>query len=303
MAQAIGILGTGKMGAAMWRRLQSQGHVAAVFDALPAATKPLAALGAPVAADPAALAAGADVVVISLPRSSDVESVVPGPKGLLAGLRRGSIVVDTTSGEPSVSAALALEFTAAGGFYLDAGVSGGVAGAEAGTLKIMAGGDPSAFERARPVLDLLGTRIWHCGPAGTGHAMKTVLNLAAQTKLMAEIESLALGVKAGLDAHQVAEVLELAVWKHFLLGKAGRIPFQFVLALVGKDFDVAMRLAAEQGVPVPVTGAAVQAMRAMRAEVGGDADLMEFVGVVERWNGVRLDGRDAARDAGKSLAD
>ena len=292
MAQAIGILGTGKMGAAMWRRLHAQGQSAAVFDTLPAATKPLASLGAQVAADPAALAARVDVVVVSLPRASDVESVVRGPKGLLAGIRRGAIVVDTTSGEPSVSAVLAVEIAAAGGSYLDAGVSGGVAGADAGTLKIMAGGDPGAFERARPVLDLLGTRIWHCGPAGTGHAMKTVLNLAAQTKLMAEIESLALGVKAGLDAHQVAEVLDLAVWKHFLLGEGGRIPFQFVLALVTKDFDVAMRLAAELGVPVPVTGAAVQAMRAMRAEVGGDADLMEFVGVVERWNGVRLDGSD-----------
>jgi 3-hydroxyisobutyrate dehydrogenase-like beta-hydroxyacid dehydrogenase len=169
-------------------------------------------------------------------------------------------------------------------------VSGGAAGAEAGTLKIMAGGDADVFARARPVLDLLGTRIWHCGPAGTGHAMKTVLNLAAQTKLMAEIESLALGVKAGLDAHQVAEVLELGVWQHFLLGPDGRIPFRFVLGLVGKDFDVAMRLAAERGVPVPVTGAAVQAMRAIRADAGSDADLMEFVGVVERWNDVRLDG-------------
>jgi len=292
MAHAIGILGTGKMGAAMWRRLETQGIRAMIFDALPAATAPLASAGARVASDPAALAAQSDVIVVSLPRSADVESVVRGPKGLLAGLRRGALVVDTTSGEPSVSAGLAKEIAGAGAAYLDAGVSGGVAGADAGTLKIMVGGDGAAFERARPLLEQLGKRIWHCGPPGTGHAMKTVLNLAAQTKLMAEIESLALGVKAGLDAHQVAEVLELGVWQHFLLGAGGRIPFQFVLELVGKDFDVAMRLAAEQGVPVPVTGAAVQAMRAIRAEVGGGADLMEFVGVVERRNGVRLDGRD-----------
>jgi 3-hydroxyisobutyrate dehydrogenase len=292
MAHAIGILGTGKMGAAMWRRLQTQGIAAAVFDALASATAPLASAGARVASDPASLAAQSDVVVVSLPRSADVESVVRGPKGLLAGLRPGALVVDTTSGEPSFSAALAREIAGAGAAYLDAGVSGGVAGADAGTLKIMVGGDAEAFARARPLLEQLGKRIWHCGPPGTGHAMKTVLNLAAQTKLMAEIESLALGVKAGLDAHQVAEVLELGVWQHFLLGAGGRIPFQFVLDLVGKDFDVAMRLAAEQGVPVPVTGAAVQAMRAIRAEVGGGADLMEFVGVVERRNGVRLDGRE-----------
>jgi 3-hydroxyisobutyrate dehydrogenase len=298
MDQAIGIIGTGRMGGGMWRRLQSQGHTATIYDVSPAATDALAALGAPVAADPAALAERADLVVLSLPRSSDVESVVDGPRGLATGLRPGTIVLDTTSGEPSMSARLAVTLAEAGAEYLDAGVSGGVAGAEAGTLKIMAGGDAATFERARPVLDLLGTRLWHCGPAGTGHAMKTVLNLAAQTKLMAEIESLALGVKAGLDAHQVAEVLELGVWQHFLLGPDGRIPFQFVLALVGKDFDVAMRLAAERGVPVPVTGAAVQAMRTVRAEVGGDADLMEFVGVVERWNDVRLDGASTPHGQG-----
>ena len=294
-APAIGIVGTGKMGAGMWRRLHDKAHTATVFDVSAAATAALAALGAPVADDPAALAASVDVVILSLPRSADVEVAVDGTRGVAAGVRAGAIVIDTTSGEPSVSARLAETLASAGASYLDAGVSGGVAGAEAGTLKIMAGGDVAAFERARPVLDLLGTRVWHCGAAGTGHAMKTVLNLAAQTKLMAEIESLALGVKAGLDAHQVAEVLELGVWQHFLLGPDGRIPFQFVLALVGKDFDVAMRLAAERGVPVPVTGAAVQAMRAVRATVGGDADLMEFVGVVERWNDVRLDGNEGER--------
>jgi 3-hydroxyisobutyrate dehydrogenase-like beta-hydroxyacid dehydrogenase len=291
MSKAIGIVGTGRMGAAMWRRLNRQAYAAAVFDALPEATESLASAGAQVMPDPAALAAHADLVVLSLPRSSDVESVVCGPKGLLSGLRPGAVVIDTTSGEPRISATLAGLINDAGGSYLDAGVSGGVAGAEAGTLKIMVGGDPEAFERARPILEALGKRIWHCGPPGTGHAMKTVLNLAAQTKLMVEIESLSVGVKAGLDAHQVAEVLELGVWQHFLLGPSGRIPFQFVLDLVGKDFDVAMGLAAERGVPVPITSAAVQAMRAIRAEVGGAADLMEFVGVVERRNAIRLDGR------------
>lgn len=289
MTQSLGILGAGRMGSAIWRRLQSQGRIAAVVDVDPAATHALAARGAAVAADPAGLAALADAVIVSLPRSSDVEAVVGGPRGLAAGIRPGAIVIDTTSGEPSLSARLAAALARAGGAYLDAGVSGGVAGAEAGTLKIMAGGDASTYERARPLLDLLGTRVWHCGPAGSGHAMKTVLNLAAQTKLMAEIESLALGTRAGLDPRQIAEVLELGVWQHFLLGPAGRIPFQFALALVAKDFDVAMRLAAECGVPVPVTGAAVQAMRAISAEAGRGADLMDFVSVIERWNDVRLD--------------
>lgn len=292
MAPAIGILGTGRMGAAMWRRLAAQDMRASVFDLSSAATAPLVAAGAKLAASPAALAAAADVVLLSLPRSADVESSLPGRDGLLAGLRRGGLVIDTTSGEPSVSARIALDVAACGAAYLDAGVSGGVAGAEAGALKIMVGGEADAFARARPLLERLGQRLWHCGPPGTGHAMKTVLNLAAQTKLMAEIEALALGVRAGLAAGQVSEVLDLAVWQHFLLGPNGRVPFQFALELVGKDFDVAMRLAAEQGVPVPVTGAAVQTMRAFRARAGGEADLMRFVDLVEQQIGRRLDGRE-----------
>jgi 3-hydroxyisobutyrate dehydrogenase len=107
MDLALGIVGTGTRGAGMWRRLQSQGRGAAVFDVATPATEPLVAAGATAAADPAGLAAGADLVILSLPRSSDVEAVVHGPKGLLAGLRPDAIVVDTTSGEPSVSAALA----------------------------------------------------------------------------------------------------------------------------------------------------------------------------------------------------
>jgi len=299
MAQPLGIIGTGKMGTGMWRRLASQGRVASVYDVEPAASAALAEQGAVVARDAAALAESAQIVILSLPRSSDVEDVLEGPRGLLAGRRPGTIVLDTTSGEPAVSARIAERLSSVDAGYLDAGVSGGVAGAEAGTLKIMLGGDAGTFERVRPLLELLGKRVWHCGPAGAGHAMKTVLNLAAQTKLMAEIESLALGVKAGLDPRQVAEVLELEVWQHFLLGPEGRIPFQFVLALVEKDFDVAMGLAAECGVPLPVTGAAVQTMRAIRAEVGGVADLMEFVGVVERWNDVRLDAAPASSDGGR----
>lgn len=291
MADAIGILGTGRMGAAMGRRLAAQGVATIVFDAAPAAVAAMVASGAQAAESPAALAGAVDVVLLSLPRSADVESILPGRAGLLAGLRRGALVLDTTSGEPSVSARVAEQVAERGAAYLDAGVSGGVAGAEAGTLKIMVGGAGEAFARARPLLERLGQRIWHCGPAGTGHAMKTVLNLAAQTKLMAEIESLALGVRAGLDAHQVAEVLDLSVWQHFLLGPQGRVPFQFALELVGKDFDVAMRLAAERGVPVPVTGTAVQTMRAFRARAGGDADLMAFVGLVEEQIGARLDGQ------------
>ena len=199
-------------------------------------------------------------------------------------------MVDTTSGRPAVSRRVAEALSGNGVGYLDAGVSGGVGGAAAGTLKIMIGGDARLVARCRPLLEALGTSRWHCGPVGSGHAMKTVLNLSAQTKMMAEIESLLIARAAGLDAQQTAEVLGLGVWQHYLLGIDGRTPFGFTLGLVTKDHDVAMGLASDLHVAAPVSATAQQAMRAVMNELGPDADLVDFVGVFEKWSNVSIDG-------------
>jgi len=289
MSQQIGIIGVGRMGAAMWSCLHGAGHDALVYDAFPGATAALAGAGAPVAASVAEVGAGADVIVLSLPNSGDVDAVVGGPDGLAAALRPGALVIDTTSGEPSTSRRVAAVVAAAGGAYLDAGVSGGPPGALAGTLKIMVGGDPGAFARAQWVLDILGSQIWHCGGAGTGHAMKTALNLSNQGKMLLEIEALMLCGRAGLDPAQVADVLELRTWQHFLLGPDGRVPFGFAIDLAVKDWNVASGLAGEHKVPMPIAGAVMQAMRAIRAEAGPDADLIDAVEVMERWAQYDLD--------------
>ena len=191
-------------------------------------------------------------------------------------------VLDTTSGRPAVSRRVGAALAAQGVDYLDVGVSGGVAGAAAGTLKLMIGGDEAVVARCDDLLAALGPSRWHCGDIGAGHAMKTVLNLAAQTKLMAEMEALLLGTAAGLDPDQVADVLGLAVWQTFLLGEGGRRPFGFTIELVCKDFDVAAQLAAEHGVAMPVNANALQLMRAALRELGPDADLMDYVGIAER---------------------
>jgi 3-hydroxyisobutyrate dehydrogenase len=177
MSQEIGIIGVGKMGAAMWRCLAAAGTTATVYDTFAPSAEALAEAGAVVAATPAELTAAVDVVILSLPNSGDVEGVVA---DIVSALRAGVVVIDTTSGEPAISRRVAETVAATGAAYLDAGVSGGPPGAEAGTLKIMVGGDATAFEHAQPVLDILGGRIWHCGGPGTGHAMKTALNLSNQ---------------------------------------------------------------------------------------------------------------------------
>ncbi|MFM8305164.1 MAG: NAD(P)-dependent oxidoreductase [Actinomycetota bacterium] len=282
----VGIIGVGRMGAGMWRCLRAAGCTASVVDQHPGAAEALGADGAPVVASAAELVAGADVVIVSLPTSADVASVLD---RAIDALRPGAVVLDTTSCEPAVSRVIASRVEAAGGAYLDAGISGGPAGALAGTLKIMVGGDPAAYARIAPLLGVLGAQVWHCGGPGTGHAMKTALNLSNQGKMLLELEALMMCGRAGLDPRQVAEVLELRTWSHFLLGEQGRVPFGFAIDLAVKDWGVATGVATEHRVPMPIATACAQVMRAARAVAGPDADLVDVVAVVEQWAGYDLD--------------
>jgi 3-hydroxyisobutyrate dehydrogenase-like beta-hydroxyacid dehydrogenase len=198
-----------------------------------------------------------------------------------------------TSGAPALSRDIAALLEASDISYVDAGVSGGVGGAASGALRIMVGGDEAVFRRAEPTLTMLGSSIFHCGPVGSGHAMKTLLNLSNQTKMVVEMEALLIGTKAGLDPRQIAEVLGMTAWPHYLLGPGGRREFGFAMSHYCKDYDVALGLATDVGVAAPVGAAAQQLMRAVRArlsEDGHDPDIIEYVSDLERAAGVSLDG-------------
>jgi 3-hydroxyisobutyrate dehydrogenase len=286
----VGIIGTGAMGAGMWARLHDQGVTAAVHDVDTAATARLAEQGATVHADATELAEACDVVVLSLPRSGDVEQATLGARGV-ADAGPGTTVLDTTSGVPSASRAIGDALADRGVGYADVGVTGGVEGARAGTLLMMAGGRDDVIDAGMGVLELLSRRVVRCGDVGAGHTMKTLLNQANQTKLIAELEALIVATKVGLDPAVTADVLGLTVWQNWLLGDAGRREFGFTLGLANKDFDVAMQLAADAGVAIPVGAAGHQSMRVARAVAGADADLIEEVGVWERFAGVRIEPR------------
>ncbi len=292
----LGIIGVGAMGGPMWRRLQERGRTAVACDASAAAAAAVAAEGATVAATPAELAQQCTTILLSLPTSAHVEDVALGARGIAATAAAGTLVVDLTSGVPSTSRRIAAALADAGVRYLDVGVSGGVGGARAGTLKSMVGGTPADLADARPVLDDLSARIWHCGPVGAGHLVKTLLNQSNQTKLMVELEALLVAAKAGLDPKLVAEVLETNVWNHWLFGEGGRIASAgFSLALATKDYDVALRSAAEAGVAVPVAAVANQVMRLAHGAAGPTADLIEGVSVWEGIAGTRLEPRPELR--------
>lgn len=276
------------MGSAMWRHLCDEGHRAIVFDTNADAVAALTNEGATSAASPAEVAAGVDTVICSLPRSDDVADALFGDGGFAPAAKTGTLVIDTTSGIPSRSREIAAECATHDVSYVDAGVSGGVAGARSGALNVMVGASDVDFAVARPILDMLGNNVWHCGPPGTGHAMKTVLNLSNQAKMLVEIEALLVGRAAGLDPHQMAEVLGLGVWKTFLMDVDGRRRFGFSLGMSVKDYDVGIGLAEEEDVPVRTLGAAHQTMHMILDAIGPDVDIVDYVSVLEHDANVEL---------------
>ena len=172
-------------------------------------------------ASPREIASRVDVVITCLPTSREVEGLLDGPDGLLAGLRPGTLFLDCTSGDPATSRRIAARLAERGVAFADAPVSGGTNGAEAGTLTMMVGADAGTFARARPVLEAFGSRIEHVGPVGAGHAMKAVNNALLAVNILAVGEGLAALVKAGVAPGVAVEVLNASSGRSFVSEIAG----------------------------------------------------------------------------------
>ena len=208
MSEQIGFIGLGNMGVPMAGRLLDGGYTLVVNDIRQDAARALLARGATWAASPAEVAAAAQTVITILPTSREVREVLLGGKGLLDALRPGSLVLEMTSADPSVTRELEREVVARGSALIDAPVSGGVRGAVEGTLAIMVGGDPALLERARPVLARMGKNIFHAGPVGAGHAIKLVNNMCSGGILALTIEAVAVAARAGVDPTRAVEILQ-----------------------------------------------------------------------------------------------
>ena len=192
----VGVIGLGNMGGRMARRLVDGGFVVVGYD--PVAGRAGAA-GAQEAASPAEVARRCPTVLLSLPDSTVVEPVVRGDDGVLAGAAAGTTVVDLSTASPESTVTLAAEAAARDVTYLDAGISGGAAAAEKGTLTIMAGGDAAAVDAIRPVLAPLAATVHHLGPVGAGHTAKLLNNFLNAVTLAATAEVMVAGQRAGLD--------------------------------------------------------------------------------------------------------
>ena len=251
------------------------------------------------AATPADAARGASVVITCLPVSSDVESLLDGADGLLAGLAKGAALVDCTSGDHATSRRIASRLAEHGVGFLDAPVSGGTIGAEQGTLTVMVGGDSVLLDRVRPVLSAFGKKIVHCGDVGAGDALKAVNNALLAVHVWSAAEGLAaltrLGVKAGVSAHVALDVINASsgrsnasmnLFPERVLTRA--FPRTFRLALLDKDVGIAAGVAREQKVPAPLLQLTADLFRIAHNALGEEADHVEAVKLVEQWAGVRI---------------
>ncbi len=200
----IGFVGLGNMGGRIARRLTAAGHSVLGHDPAPGAAEKT---GATPAATVAEVGRDAELILLSLPDSKVVESVVLGDDGLLAPARKGQVIVDLSTAAPGSTRRLAGLLAAEGARLIDAGVSGGAAAAERGTLTIMAGGEREEIERITPILETFAQKIFHMGGPGTGHSAKLLNNFLNAVSLAATSEVMIAGRKAGLDPHTLLDVL------------------------------------------------------------------------------------------------
>jgi 3-hydroxyisobutyrate dehydrogenase len=248
-------LGLGAIGAPMAARL-ARGRALTVWNRTRSRAEEFArASGTRVAATPREAVAGADVVITCLPTSREVEAVLHGPDGLLAGLSPGALLLDCTSGDPATSRRIAERLAGQGVAFADAPVSGGTTGAAAGTLTIMVGADEETFARALPILESIGNRIEHVGPVGAGHALKAVNNALLAVNILAVGEALAAVVKVGVPARTALDVINVSSGRSFVSETlvpdrvlTGAWPHTFRLALLEKDVGIARDLLRETGI-------------------------------------------------------
>lgn len=296
MTTRIAFLGLGAIGAPMARHLATPTFDLALWNRTRERAHTLAAgRHARVAASPADAARGAEVVITCLPTSREVESLLDGDDGLLAGMAPGAVLLDCTSGDPATSRRIAARLAERDVGFLDAPVSGGVSGAERGALTVMVGGDAALLERVRPVLDAFAAKIVHCGPVGAGHAVKAVNNALLAVHVWSAAEGLAVLAKSGVLPTVALDVINASSGRSNTTENliAQRVltrdfPRTFRLALLDKDIGIAAGVAREARVPAPLLQLTAELFSGARRELGEDADHVEAVRVVERLAGVEI---------------
>jgi 2-hydroxy-3-oxopropionate reductase len=290
----VGFIGLGIMGKPMALHLLKGGHKLWVHGRRPHTMVPLTQIGATGCASPKEVAANADIIIIMVSDTHDVEAVILGDDSVIESVRAGSVVVDMSSIAPIPTQALARLLAEKGVDMLDAPVSGGEVGAVNATLSIMVGGKPDVFGHVLPLFELMGKNIVHVGDNGAGQTAKVCNQIVVALTIAAVSEAFILAKKAGVDPAKVRQALLGGFAGSKILEVHGQRMIDgnfapgFKAKLHQKDMAIAMRTAQELGIALPGAAMAAQYMNALVGTGDGELDSAAVVKLLERVSGVQV---------------
>jgi 3-hydroxyisobutyrate dehydrogenase len=286
MQPSVGFIGLGLMGRPMAANLLKAGYVVTVWNRTASRADALVEQGAKRASTPREVAAASDVIITIVSDPPALESVLWGDDGVFAGLRQGSVLIDSSTVSAALARRAAATAKAQGAEFLEAPVTGGTWGAEKGELVFMIGGDAETLKRVEPVLGVMGKRFFHLGPHGAGQTVKVAMNLLLGLQVEALAEALALVTRAGIAGEKLVEVMQSSMGRSGVLDvKApmmlkGEYKPSFPLRLMHKDFGLALDLANQLGVALPAAASTREVMSAVKGAIPEDVD---FAALASFW--------------------
>ena len=291
----LGYVGLGVMGSSVVRRLLAAGHEVTVWNRTREKAEPLLAEGARWAGSPREVAAGSEIVFTMVTNTAAVRAVCDGPDGILAGLAPGKIYADMSTASPANTRRLAEEVAATGAQMIDAPVSGTSITVDQGKASLMIGGDDDAFERARPVLEAIGPRVFHMGPNGSAVTMKIAINLSLAVQMLAFSEGVLLAEKTGISRERAVEAMLGSVIASPMVAYRGPLVLGhpdevwFDCHMMQKDMNLALELGRELEVPLPTTAVTNELLTAANGMGIGHRDFAVLFDVLASMSGVETE--------------
>lgn len=274
----VGFIGLGNMGNPMAKNLIKHGYPVIASDVFPESCKELQELGAQILDNPADVADKADRIITMLPSNSNVVDVYTGANGILKKVKKGSLLIDSSTIDPAVSKEMAVAAEKVGAVFMDAPVSGGVGAANSGKLTFMVGGPEEEFNAAKELLTCMGAEVVYCGQVGTGQAAKICNNMLLAIGMIGTAETMNLGIRLGLDPKLLAKILNMSSGRCWSSDAYNPVPgvmegvpsannYQggFGTTLMAKDLGLAQNTATNTKTPVPLGSLAHQIYRMMCA--------------------------------------
>jgi 3-hydroxyisobutyrate dehydrogenase-like beta-hydroxyacid dehydrogenase len=294
--EKIGLVGLGKMGNPMVKRLIEKGYTVTVYDKIKDRAKELTGAGALMTDSSKAVAASADVIISMIPDDRALEAVALGKEGILEGAREGKILIDMSTVSPFASSRVAEEAKKKGVKYLRATVSGSPKFAESGILTIFVSGPEEVYQKCQTILGALGQKLFYVGAGEEARYLKLLINMIVGTTAMIVAEALTFGEKGGVNWVKMLEGLGGSVVASPLIGykvqplKDRNLPPTFTISQIAKDFDLALATGKALSVPMPITSTVSQFLEMMKATGRGELDAWSVVFLMEELAGLKKPG-------------